>query len=548
MQAKQASLSGPKSATPDEIHQAILYAQTQAPHFARGFLEVKTCRGLRGQRNPVVEFDYDGQLPSQGESDFNTFELQKLLIGVVDVAGDDQYSNFFELINDDFRRPLATLSYEWPTVLSPVRFSLDGRPLVLESSYEDDNVTLVDVSTGEPVLYLPRWGPVSTWALSPDGMTMAIERPDRSIALWDISSDRQLSATVPAHQTDDYFPDASTISSLAFSPDGRMIASGGRWDRSVKLWDVVTGDYIAEFLGLRGTVTSLIFSPDGQLVVAYAAGGTLMFCDVENRQQIALIDAHDDDAFGVEPMAFSPDGKLLATGGYRSIVVDQEEESEIKLWDVEGREPIDILAGSPPVSFSPDGSLLASASQTERKWFDVDGVPGGVRQGTTYGGRVVKLWDVETSRTIVRFSPWGRTSNVIFSPYGQRLVEQSGGTIRQWDVSEWMGPIGLFHGDEPVPKINVDASRTSPIATLSPNYPNPFNSETTLSYTLPTASSIRLEVFALSGQRVAVLYEGWKAAGHYTISMDASEWASGVYLFRLTTPQGRFTQKFTLLQ
>ena len=63
---------------PDEIHHAILYAQTQAPHFAAGSFEVKTCRGLQGQRNPVVEFDYDGNLPSQGESDFNTFELQRL--------------------------------------------------------------------------------------------------------------------------------------------------------------------------------------------------------------------------------------------------------------------------------------------------------------------------------------------------------------------------------------------------------------------------------------------------------------------------------------
>ena len=79
---------------------------------------------------------------------------------------------------------------------------------------------------------------------------------------------------------------------------------------------------------------------------------------------------------------------------------------------------------------------------------------------------------------------------------------------------------------------------------LNPSYPNPFNSETVLSYTLPTASDIRLEVFTLNGQRVAVLHEGFQAAGYHTIAMDASDWASGVYLYRLTTPEGRFVQKF----
>ena len=98
-------------------------------------------------------------------------------------------------------------------------------------------------------------------------------------------------------------------------------------------------------------------------------------------------------------------------------------------------------------------------------------------------------------------------------------------------------------------EVNVEASTSASAATvLNPSYPNPFNSETILSYTLPTASDIRLEVFTLSGQRVAVLHEGFQAAGYHTLSMDASDLASGVYLYRLTTPAGRFTQKFTLLR
>ena len=99
-------------------------------------------------------------------------------------------------------------------------------------------------------------------------------------------------------------------------------------------------------------------------------------------------------------------------------------------------------------------------------------------------------------------------------------------------------------------EVNVEASAAGKLATtaLNPSYPNPFNSETVLSYTLPTAADIRLEVFTLSGQRVAVLHEGFQAAGYHTIAMDASDLASGVYLYRLTTPEGRFVQKFTLLR
>ena len=97
-------------------------------------------------------------------------------------------------------------------------------------------------------------------------------------------------------------------------------------------------------------------------------------------------------------------------------------------------------------------------------------------------------------------------------------------------------------------EVNVEASGTLATTRLNPSYPNPFNSETILSYTLPTASDIRLEVFALNGQRVAVLHEGFQAAGYHTIAVDASDLASGVYLYRLTTPEGRFAQKFTLLR
>ena len=68
---------------------------------------------------------------------------------------------------------------------------------------------------------------------------------------------------------------------------------------------------------------------------------------------------------------------------------------------------------------------------------------------------------------------------------------------------------------------------------LYQNYPNPFNPLTTIKYALPKASAIELSIFNLLGQKVALLSSASKPAGIYTITWDASSFASGVYFYRL---------------
>ena len=429
---------------PDELHQAILFTVTQAPHFAEGLFEVKACRGLEGRRNPVVEFVYDGRAPSFRGSDFNSFETQELVIGVVDALGDHGYSEVFELVNNEFRRPISTVSFDrW---LSPVAFSSDGRLLALESSYGDDKVTLLDATTGAAIATLPPWGrgrPVWDWALSPDGRLLALEVPNHTIVLWDIASRTQHVATAPAHQQDENFPDNSVVSSLAFSPDSRLLASGGTHDYLVKLWDVASGKHVATFSMGRGSIISLAFSPDGELLAAYDPGGTVVLWNMANRNRVAEIDAHEGGS-GDQTLVFSPDGKLLATGGIRvtkgTIREPVEEETEVKLWNVASRQPVATLYGSAPVSFSPDGRLLASASAMKTRWFSwvgLDGLEAG--EGTLSGGEMVKLWDVSTGEPIAALPPWASVEAVVFSSDGELLAEQSRWTVRQWDVSEWIG-------------------------------------------------------------------------------------------------------------
>ncbi|MCK4372133.1 MAG: T9SS type A sorting domain-containing protein, partial [candidate division Zixibacteria bacterium] len=83
---------------------------------------------------------------------------------------------------------------------------------------------------------------------------------------------------------------------------------------------------------------------------------------------------------------------------------------------------------------------------------------------------------------------------------------------------------------------------------LGQNYPNPFNPKTTISFNLPQPSLVTLEVFNITGQKVATLVDGPRGAGEHTISWDAREMSSGVYFYKLTTPEHNASRKMVLLK
>jgi hypothetical protein len=83
---------------------------------------------------------------------------------------------------------------------------------------------------------------------------------------------------------------------------------------------------------------------------------------------------------------------------------------------------------------------------------------------------------------------------------------------------------------------------------LEQNYPNPFNPSTQIDYALPEAAEVRLEVFNLMGQRVAMLVQARQTAGYHSIRFDASALSSGVYIYRLQTGETTLTQSMTLVK
>jgi hypothetical protein len=83
---------------------------------------------------------------------------------------------------------------------------------------------------------------------------------------------------------------------------------------------------------------------------------------------------------------------------------------------------------------------------------------------------------------------------------------------------------------------------------LNQNYPNPFNPTTTISFTIPTTSTVSLKVFNILGKEVATIVNETKIAGNYSVKFNAGGLSSGIYFYQLTTDNFTATKKFTLLK
>ncbi|MEM1250959.1 MAG: AAA-like domain-containing protein [Cyanobacteria bacterium P01_H01_bin.21] len=362
--------------------------------------------------------------------------------------------------------------------VSSVDISLDSQTLVTGS--EDGHLKLWD-RTGELLLNIPAHeASISQTAISPSGLILATASEDNTIKLWDATSGELLNE-LNDHQAPVY--------GLAFSPNGRLLASTSD-DQTIKLWRLNRDGSSRQnsnntqpitLEGHQDRVWHVAFSPDGRQLASTSLDNTIKLW-TSSGTLVSTLRGHDAGVWGV---AFSPDGEVLASSsddatvrlwrldkiprtlhGYQgpvtNLALSQQTlaagswDKTIRLWNWQGSLQT-VLEGHTDriwqVAFSPDGDTLASASwdKTVKLWRPEGGLlqtlqghrdrvwgvafsPEGNEIASASWDQTVKLWrpNGELIRTLRGHRD--RVYGVAYSPDGQFLVSAGWDhTVKIWN-------------------------------------------------------------------------------------------------------------------
>jgi len=296
------------------------------------------------------------------------------------------------------QNPALRLGRE-PEFVGQVAFSPDGKRLGWTSEGRGEGRVVVwDLHSGRRCLLIgPRdsepeltvRSTYSTLAFSPDGLiiatgTRSAPGPDPRVILWD-STTGQRKRIFRGH--------TDAVIALAFAPDGKTLATASR-DRTVRLWDPDTGQERSGLQAGNASVTSLAFSPDGRSLASGWTDHLVRIWNVEAGTLSASLQGHRK---GVSCVTYSPRG-MLASGGFVAT---------LRLWDPSSGQARSTHEGLPntprAMSFSGDGMTLA------------------IKFAETSTGT---LWDVEAGMPRATFE--NAAAGLAFAPEGSTLATAGG--------------------------------------------------------------------------------------------------------------------------
>jgi WD40 repeat protein/serine/threonine protein kinase len=284
-------------------------------------------------------------------------------------------------------------------------------------------------------------------AFSPDGKRLASGSWDNTVAVWDTTSGQE-AITLKGH--------TDAVLCVTFSPDGKRLASASQ-DGTVKVWDATSGQEVLTLRGHAGALHSVAFSPDGRRLASAGSDKTVRVWNATSGQEALTLQGHTGVVQGV---AFSPDGKRLASAG---------SDKTVRVWDATSGQEAFTLRGHTgmvfSLAFSPDGKRLASASQDEtvKMWdatsgrealtlqghtsmvFSVAFSPDGKRLASAGRDSAVKVWDAMRGQQVLTLRGHiAPVNSVAFRPDGKRLASASQDrTVKVWDATSGQEALAL---------------------------------------------------------------------------------------------------------
>jgi WD40 repeat protein len=348
-------------------------------------------------------------------------------------------------------------------VITDVVYSPDGKLLVAGTTL---GITSYQAETLEEESSFETDASVNSVAISPDGRIVITGLNDNTVKLWDLS-DGTLLKTFEGHKKEEKAgkkAEKEEVTSVAISPGGDLLAAGST-DGTVSLWDLSDDSLVNTLKSHSMNISSVFFSPDGQSIFSASYDGTVRMTNVSDGKLIR--------AFGgqlVMDAAISADGKTLATydhgmGTYQGSLILWDAQSGKKLQTNKGEDQwwwYDRLS----LAFSPDGKYLATGYRdyTVKVW----SVPGGVLQNTfadlkpkdyyyssnftvrfspdsstliTAGRNLIGSWNVANGSLSKKVNTKSEpVYDLDLSPDGKTLAMQEGFKINLWQIPDGSPP------------------------------------------------------------------------------------------------------------